>query len=77
MFLRGRGVCVCVLVGPESEAHSEIPQMRITLMRRYEGSHRREENSHLIVAEEVNDGMNNLYYSVYMCVGITQRTTEI
>ena len=51
--------------------------MRITPKRRYKGSHRREENSHLIVAEEVNDGMGNLYYLVYMCVGITQRTTEI
>ena len=73
-------VCVCVCVcwwGQSGEAHSGIPQMRITLMRRYKGSHRRQDNSHLIVAEEVNDSMGNLYYLVYMCVGITQRKTEI
>jgi len=36
--------------------------MRITLMRRYKGRHRGEENSHLIFAEEVDDSMGNLDY---------------
>lgn len=61
---------MCVGRGWSGETYSEIPQMRMTLMRRCKGRQRRGEKSHLTEAREVNDSMGNLCYLVHMCMRV-------